>query len=161
MGSTVVRAYTHARDLVPGVSLFRQRIPSLTSIGHATLTLRQRLSAMTDLFGFQFSPETNLFSEEDQLDECFGSHRGGSRFLGRFSIENVTSLIADSRIGAELRARGIDDWYVEFDLRDCFVHYCYIRRRSLADLDKYIGFVIIQLGGFRVSQQMKDGPASP
>lgn len=113
---------------------------------------------MTDVFRIQFAPETNFFSEEDQLDECFGSHRGGSRFLGRFSVDDVTSLISDSRAGAELHSRGIDDWYVEFDLRDCFVHYCYIRRRSLSDLDQYIGFVIIQLGEFRVSPQVKNGP---
>jgi hypothetical protein len=159
MGSTVARAYAHARALVPGASLFRSPIPSFTSMVLAsTVTLGQQVAAITDVFRVRFSPETNFFSDEDELYECFGSHRGGSRFLGRFSLDDVTSLISDSRVGAELRTRGIDDWYVEFDLRDCFVHYCYIRRRSLEDLDQYIGFVIIQLGDFGISPQVKDGP---
>jgi hypothetical protein len=75
------------------------------------LGLRDRIAALTDTLRLQFAPETNLFTEEDQLDDSFGSNRGGSRFLGRFSVDDITSLIASSRVGSELRRHGIDDWY--------------------------------------------------
>jgi hypothetical protein len=97
-------------------------------------------------------PDMNFFDEDDHFGDFFGDHRGGSKFLGRFSVGEMTSLVTRSPFGDRLRMRGIDDWFIEFDLRDCFVHYCYMRRQCLPEPDKYIGFLIVQLGDFVTRQ---------
>jgi len=119
---------------------------------------REHLTAVGDLFRFRLQPDANFFDEEDQIGDFFGAHRGGSKFLDRFSVSEMTSLVSGSRLGQGLLARGIDDWYIEFDLRDCFVHYCYMRRRCLPHADQYIGFLIVQLGRFAIGRDDSGSP---
>jgi hypothetical protein len=59
---------------------------------------------------------------------------------------------SEQPLGDGLRAVGIDDWYLEFDLRDSFVHFGSLRRRSFADPDGFLGFLIVQRGGFGVTR---------
>jgi hypothetical protein len=103
---------------------------------------------LSGLFRFSFRPDANFFDDDEQTCDFFGANRGGSKFLDRFTVDDMTSLIEHSRVGHGLRARGVDDWFIEFDLRDCFVHYCYLRRRCLPEPDRFIGFLIIQLCEF-------------
>jgi hypothetical protein len=128
-------------------------LPGLTSFTTwivERVHFHERVSALVDLLRIRCAPDGNIFDECDE--DFFGPNRGGSKFIERYSIDDLTSIISESRNGDQLRNRGIDDWYLEFDLHDCFLHYCYVRRRCLPDREKFIGFLIVQLGNFQIRQ---------
>jgi hypothetical protein len=109
--------------------------------------IRERIAELTGSVVIDFPTETNIFAGEDEVD-FFGANRGGDKFLGRYSVEELTATIASSPFGEGIQAAGIDDWYVEFDLRDSFVHYGYIRSRSFPEPEKFLAFLIVQIGEF-------------
>jgi hypothetical protein len=113
------------------------------------IRLRERVAALTGSIVLNFPAETNIFEGEDEID-FFGPNRGGDKFLGRWSRDELTAAITNSSLGNGIRMAGIDDWYLEFDLRDSFVHYGYMRRLSLPEPQKFLGFLIVQLGEFRI-----------
>jgi hypothetical protein len=79
---------------------------------------RERLSTISNLLFVNFDPDTPIFDGEDAPDDFFGAHRGGCKFLGRCTVEEITEEIAQSELGHQvgeaLRSQGIEDWYVEF-----------------------------------------------
>ncbi|KAK8897121.1 hypothetical protein M9Y10_015055 [Tritrichomonas musculus] len=111
----------------------------------------QRLSSLVDLVVPDFSPESTIFhSPSAEIDDFFGTHRDGDKFLDLFSVEAATQLIKNSPIGPALEELGYDDWYIEYDLSDCFMHYAYLRSRSIPDQSKFLGMMIVQKGEFRL-----------
>lgn len=123
------------------------------------IRLRERLTSLVDYVVPDFKPE-NLVFESDLLgSEVFGNQRGGSKFLDLYSEEEITSVIRNSGLGEVLSRTQFSDWYIEFDLSDCFVHYAYMRSRKLVEKEKYIGFLICQKGPFKLkSETQEDTP---
>ncbi|KAK8894920.1 hypothetical protein M9Y10_023361 [Tritrichomonas musculus] len=95
------------------------------------------------------TPDTNLFDSSDTLDDIFGSLRGGNKFLGVYTKEDITQMIKESPIDKKICDLGYKDWYVDFDLSDCFVHYGYIKDPSLPSENMFLGFIICQLGEYK------------
>lgn len=98
---------------------------------------------------FYIAPETNLFENSDVLDDIFGSCRGGNKFLGIYTKEDITEMIKNSPIDQKICDLGYKNWYVDFDLSDCFVHYGYIKDPSLSSDNMFLGFIICQLGEYQ------------
>lgn len=114
--------------------------------------LKERLLVLANNFmpdfSFTIEDHNQHFEEEDIADEFidfFGPHRGGNKFLNKYSIADVNYYIRNSPILDILENQlGFTDWYIEFDLSDSFVHYAYLRSKSIIENDRYIGFLIIQ-----------------
>ena len=120
-----------------------------------TISIRELIISFFDKVGPNFAPDDNLFANENS-DDFFGEKRGGEKFIGRYTEEDLYNAIAHSKLGAKLSAY-IPDWYVEIDLSDCFSHYGYIRSRSLPGKDKYYGFIIVQVGPFQLENPEAKG----
>lgn len=97
-----------------------------------------------------FNPQAEIFSEEDDLNDIFGTRRGGEKYIGKYTIRDIENFIRNSPISQKLEKSGYTDWYVEFDLSDCFSHFGYLRSRSLPEKEKFLSFIIIQNGEFQV-----------
>ena len=120
-----------------------------------TISLRELFLSVCAKMTPDFAPDTNLFQNEDSED-YFGDQRGGEKFIGKYTKQEMTDAIAHSKLGAKLKDF-IPDWYVEFDLSDSFSHYGYIRSRSVPEKDKYFGFIIIQVGPFQLENPNAKG----
>lgn len=120
-----------------------------------TFNLRERISQLLESVTPDFSPDTNLFGNNDSenFSDFFGQHRGGDKFLMRYTIQDLTNFISNSPIARKLEELGYNDWYIEMDLSDCFSHYGYLRSKSLQDQDKYIGFLIVQTGEYKRNEE--------
>lgn len=111
----------------------------------------QRLYSLVDLVVPDFSPESTIFhSPSSEIDDFFGTHRDGDKFLDLYSVNAATDLIKNSPIGPALEKLGFDDWYIEYDLSDCFMHYAYLRSKTFPDQSKFIGMMIVQKGEFKI-----------
>lgn len=98
---------------------------------------------------FNFAPEEALFEDGDDFADLFGSKRGGDKFLGVYSKEEITTMIRNSPMAEKISQLGYPDWEVDFDLSDCFQHYGYIRSQSLRAKDAYLAFIICQVGDYQ------------
>ena len=116
----------------------------------SNFSVRNTISSFFDYITPDFTPDDSLFENEGDFDELFGVHRGGTKFIDRYSEKDIENLIRESKLGERLSKIGIDDWYIDFDLSDCFSHYGYLRSRSLPEKDQYIGFLIVQIGEFKL-----------
>jgi hypothetical protein len=146
-----VRLFSAAWERIPARPHVEMNFTAaLSSFVRGTARFRDRVFSMADSVVLNFHPETNFFTEDESVDDFFGAHRGGCKFIDRYTVEDVTQMINDCPLGEALHSAGIDDWYVEFDLSDCFLHYGYLRRQSLPERDKYIGFIIVQIGEFKI-----------
>ena len=120
------------------------------------IRLRERLTSLVNYVVPDFKPE-NLVFESDLLgDDMFGNQRGGSKFLDLYTEEEITNVIQKSTLGEILSKTQFSDWYIEFDLSDCFVHYAYMRSKKLVEKEKYIGFLICQKGPFKLKHETQD-----
>ena len=123
-----------------------------------TISLRELFLSFCAKMTPDFAPDTNLFQDENS-DDFFGEQRGGQKFIGKYTKQEMTDAIAHSKLGSKLKAF-LPDWYVEFDLSDSFSHYGYIRSKSLQDKDKYYGFIIVQVGPFQLENPNAKGTGS-
>jgi hypothetical protein len=123
------------------------------------LRIRERLHSIQSFCFFKFDSPGFEFDGGDQIEDFFGSHRGGSKFLGHYCESDCEDLIRKSPAGAALQSQGITDWYVEFDLGDPFLHYAYIRRRSIPARDQYLGYLIVESSSFKYDRETN--PAAP
>jgi hypothetical protein len=121
--------------------------------------LQERLTSISNLLFINFDANTPIFDSDDAPDDFFGAHRGGYKFLGSYTVDGLTRMISESDLGEALRAHGIDDWYVEFDLRDSFLHYGYLRRRCIPEIERYLAYLICQFGELTVPKDVP--PATP
>lgn len=114
--------------------------------------IRKRLSSLADLVVPDFSPDPAMFrySSSSDFGDLFGSKRGGEKFIDLYSIDDATNMIRNSPAGPALDKMGFHDWFIQFDLSDCFVHYAYLKSRSIADDSKFLGMLIIQKGDFKL-----------
>lgn len=85
--------------------------------------------------------------EDDDIDQYFGSKRGGRKFAHAYTEADIRRIIIGTRLSEKIEELGYPDWYVEFDLSDCFAHSVYIRSESLPEKDQYIGFLMINPTG--------------
>ena len=95
-----------------------------------------------------------LFTEESE--DFFGENRGGNKFIGKYKEKDIESMIRRSSVFPML-SKDFPDWYVQFDLSDCFSHYGYVRSKSLPEKDKYIAFIIVHVGIFSLEQPNRVG----
>ena len=124
-----------------------------------TFNLRERLSSLVELVVPDFSTnDPTLFHSDSNPDlvDFFGTQRGGDKFMDLYSVKDATELIKSTSLASSLEKMGFGDWYIEFDLSDCFVHYAYVRSRSIPDADKFIGFMIVQKGEFRLKSPLTE-----
>lgn len=99
--------------------------------------------------------DTEFFSD-DESEDFFGEHRGGNKFLGKYSVKDAEAILRMSPLITKLNS-DIPDWYVEFDLSDCFSHYGYIRSRSITEKEKYYAFIIVHVGDFALEKPYLKG----
>lgn len=104
-----------------------------------------------------FAPDEEVFGNEVDIENAFGENRGGTLYLGKYSIEQCTNLIRSGKFNDDFQRMGYPDWYVEFDLSDCFTHIAYVFSRHLEGRDKYIAFLAIQVGEFSLKDTHKKG----
>ena len=116
----------------------------------SNFSVRNTISSFFEYITPDFTPDDPLFENDAEFEECFGVHRGGTKFIDRYTEKDIEKLIRESKLGERLSKIGIDDWYIDFDLSDCFSHYGYLRSRSLPEKDQYIGFLIVQIGEFKL-----------
>ena len=95
-----------------------------------------------------FTQDSNAFNQNGDLDYLMGPNRYGDRFLGRYSVDDIEKVIRNSALCQRLSDLGFNDWYVEIDLSDSFVHFAYLRDRSLPGKDQFLGFLIAQMGEY-------------
>ncbi|OHT06621.1 hypothetical protein TRFO_25296 [Tritrichomonas foetus] len=121
-----------------------------------TFNIRERLSSLVDLVVPDFTPDPTLFHSDSNPDlvDFFGAQRGGDKFMDIYSVKDITNMIQNSPLSASLEKMGYSDWYIEFDLSDCFMHYGYLRSKSIPEADKFIGFMIVQKGEFRLKSPL-------
>ena len=124
----------------------------------SNFNVRERISTLFDYLIPSFIPDSPLFDNEFEVEDFFGSQRGGTKFIGQYSAEDIELLIRNSSLGNRLQEIGINDWYIEFDLSDCFSHFGYLRSKSLIEKEKYIGFLIIQIGEFKLKETIDLSP---
>ena len=115
-------------------------------------SISNTISSLFDYITPDFTPDIQMFESDGEFEDCFGAHRGGTKFIDRYSEQDIENLIRNSKLSAGLAKVGINDWYVQFDLSDCFSHYGYLRSRSLPESDQYIGFLIVQIGEFKLKK---------
>jgi hypothetical protein len=99
---------------------------------------------------FRFDDEGVQFDDDDNIEDFFGSRRGGSKLLGRYTVADCESIIRKAGIGSALQSRGISDWYVDLDLADPFLHYAYVMSRSIVNRDQYLAHIIVDSGSFKM-----------
>ncbi|EAY07195.1 hypothetical protein TVAG_050100 [Trichomonas vaginalis G3] len=104
-----------------------------------------------------FTPEENVFANESDIENAFGVNRGGTLYLGKYSIEQCTELIRNSKFNDDFQRMGYPDWYIEFDLSDCFTHLAYVFSRHLEGKEKYIAFLAIEVGEFQLKETSAKG----
>lgn len=146
MRDRFVSAFSSAWEKVPND---RSREMNFTALlENARIRVREQFSSIVGSVIPSFSSDQELFSSDVDVNDFFGTQRGGDRFLGLYSADDLTELIKNSPVGEALAAQGVDDWYIELDLSNCFQHYGYMRRRCLPESDKYLGYLIVQIGEF-------------
>ncbi|KAH0788895.1 hypothetical protein GPJ56_007190 [Histomonas meleagridis] len=114
------------------------------------IRLRERLTSLVDYVVPDFKPDDIIFDSDMEIDSAFGSQRGGTKFLDLYTAQDITGFIQNSKLGELLSQGPFKDWYIELDLSDCFVHYAYMRLKSLPEKEKFIGFLIAQKGPLRL-----------
>jgi hypothetical protein len=154
IGTKMRNVFVGAVSLAYTVVSFRPRAALAVTASVASwvgqrLRWRERVQTLTDLVVFRFEPERVELEGDEHVEDFFGSHRGGSKLLGHYSIPDCANIIENSPIGEAFRQRGVDDWYIEFDLTDPFLHYAYVMRRSLPDREKALASLIVQSTPFR------------
>ena len=120
----------------------------------SNFSVRNTISSLFDYITPDFSPDIQLFENDSEFEDCFGIHRGGTKFIDRYSEKDIENLIRESKLNEKLLKMGFDDWYIQFDLSDCFSHYGYLRSRSLPEKDQFIGFLIVQIGEFKLKKSL-------
>jgi len=135
---------------------FTSQFSSMFNIFHG-FNVRERISSLFDSLVPNFAPQDAIFDEDSDLGDIFGSKRGGSKFIDQYSVEDLTELIEKSTLGKKLHQMGVDDWYIDLDLSDCFSHFGYLRSRSIPEKDKYFGFLIVQIGEFKLKAMEQKG----
>jgi hypothetical protein len=119
----------------------------------SNFSISNTISSLFDYITPDFTPDIQMFDSESDFVDCFGAHRGGTKFIDRYSEKDIEDIIRTSDLSEKLAKIGIDDWYVKFDLSDCFSHYGYLRSHSLPEDDQYIGFLIVQIGEFKLKKR--------
>ena len=146
MRDQFVSTFATAWERVPN----RPREMNFTALlENARIRVREQFHSIVGSVIPSFSSDQELFSSDVDVSDFFGPQRGGDRFLGLYSEEDLTGFIRNSPIGEALAAQGVDDWYIELDLSNCFQHYGYMRRKCLPEKDKYLGYLIVQIGEFQ------------
>lgn len=120
------------------------------------LDIKSRISSFFDYVVPDFTHDVPLFDEDVNMIDMFGSERGGTKFLSYYTKEDIEQLIINSPLQKLLEENGFDDWYVEFDLSDCFHHSGYLKSRSLPNKDQYISYLVVQIGDFRLREMDED-----
>lgn len=110
--------------------------------------IRSHLSSIIDYMVPDFSPDVSYFDSFDE--DFFGSSRGGTKFLNKYSKEDCTQIIQESSLSTKLSQLNLNDWYIELDLSDSFSHSAYLRSKSFPTKTDYIGFLIVQNGPFKL-----------
>ncbi|OHT01553.1 hypothetical protein TRFO_31589 [Tritrichomonas foetus] len=103
------------------------------------ILFRQNSSFSSSSFDFEID------DDEDNLDDLFGPSRGGCKFIDKYSLKDIESIIKRSPIDERLKQVGFDDWKIELDLNDSFNHYLYIRSSKFLAKDQYIAFLIVRV----------------
>jgi hypothetical protein len=118
--------------------------------------LKHFLMSLYSYFSPSYDTDEIDFFDEDYSDNFFGEHRGGNKFIGKYSVKDAEAILRMSPVIDRLNYE-IPDWYIEFDLSDCFSHYGYIRSRSIPEKEKYYAFIIVQVGRFEHKKQSVEG----
>ncbi|KAK8836622.1 hypothetical protein M9Y10_037556 [Tritrichomonas musculus] len=110
------------------------------------LMLVENLYINATSFTFDLSKQDLSIYDEDSNDNDFlGPQRGGTKFMNKYSVNDIKNIIKRSTIDDSLNKIGFSDWHVEFDLTDSFNHYLYLRSKRYQDKEKYIGFIIVRI----------------
>lgn len=124
-------------------------------IGNFTSGLSKQYSHIRANSSGFFSDLSSIpLEESSSCSDFFGEHRGGSRFCGKLSKADVKNIILHSNIDKLLKKKGLDDWYIEFDLSDSFCHYLYLRSKHIEQKDQYIGFLIARQGDYKIQTHL-------
>ena len=115
--------------------------------------LRNCLSILAKNMMPDFTQDSNAFNQDSDLDYFVGANRYGDRFLGRYSVADIESVIENSPLNKRLADLGFTDWFVEIDLSDSFVHFAYLRDHSLPGKDQFIGFLIARIGEYSFAKK--------
>ena len=126
---------------------FTKKIYSIYQIVFS-LNIYARISEFLYSLIPDFTIDSSVIDNSSDIGDMFGTKRGGDKFLDSYTVDDITSIIRKSRINDRLVKLGFSDWYVSFDLRDCYSHYGYIRTPRLQDPNQYIGFLIVQNGQY-------------
>jgi hypothetical protein len=131
-------------------------VPYLESVWH---WVRSEGSATFSL-STEIVPSTIQIDEHD-LDNVFGSERGGRQFMNKWTAEQLHDNMAKGPIGAKLREAGFDEVTVEFRLSDPFNHYLWIRSPKFPRDDQYLIYLIVRTDSpsLKVSSHTPDGLA--
>lgn len=98
--------------------------------------------------------------DENQFSDFFGAQRGGYKFMDKYSIKDIESIIKNGPIGKSLEKVGFSDWYIEFELSDSFNHYLYVRSKRFPAKDQYIAFLIVKIDNRLILKAKSHTPES-
>ncbi|OHT13543.1 hypothetical protein TRFO_03282 [Tritrichomonas foetus] len=100
---------------------------------------------------FRITPDDNIFDDASDFEDLFGATRGGTNFLGLYTRDQIASMIKNSPLAEKIDKLGYSDWYIDFDLSDCFTHYGYVKCRSFPNPEQFLAFIICQIGEYHPS----------
>ena len=135
--------------IISSITDFLVSLYDFFTLFFSRLSLQHFILRILALASPTIEESNQLFSDEDV--DFFGENRGGNKFLGKYREKDVEAVIKKSGLFARLDQE-FPDWYVQFDLSDCFSHYGYIRSRSIPEKDKYIAFIIVHVGIFSLEK---------
>lgn len=144
--------------LIP--KLFRHVYTAFLCVIHCLYHIGERLILFLTISYPSTTYFTELVSSDDEFwSDLFEKDKRCTKFMKKYTAEQMTALIQNSPMGRQLEKIGFGDWFIELDLSDPFNHYLYIRSPQYPSKSDYIAFMIIRTDIFHIktSAHSKEG----